>query len=768
MKKFPVIAPLFWLKGEDLSVLADGLARLRSAGINECILEARPFDGWLQDPWFDTLEGLFAEAERTGMRLWLFDDLHFPSGNAGGLMPLHLRKQMIRRFHADIATYGGRVSLHIPQQDDDVLFKAVCAPYSAATGFDDSKAEDVTDKVKDNKLILDLPAGRFRVFYIFITHEGGEEYTRDWANMIDPAAVDTFINIVYETHYQKLEKYFRNGVMAGFFSDEPRMGSAPNYTSLPGDGTTVSFPYSDLLAERLGDQPAGFWPALWYDCPNAARHRVVFMDTVSKLYSENFPQKVGRWCREHSVQYIGHLIEDNGAHSRLGYGTGHFFRGLAGQDFSMIDSVLHQNLPGMEDGNHGMHFGACGHNSHFFHWGLGKLGASAAHLYPEFNGQAVIESFGAFGWRFGLDAMKRMTDHFAVRGINAFVPHAFSNAPFPDEDCPPHFYARGANPQWKFFGRWTQYCRNVCRLLTGGKHISGAAVLYHAEAEWSSLPFTPFEEVGAKLQKKHFDYDIVPLDLLRTVEISDGMMVVNGEVFTVLIVPEGYLLPEYEEVIKNLEMQGLEVIRGNDTERAEARLFSPVKPGAPEKLRTYTYSFDDDNTMNVFFVNESVDEDVEFECSIDFTFFYDPDSEKEYAPQKKLRLAPGESIFGIRRYQHKPRTDLPLFPSALNVVREWRLETAKEITCDFSLPVTSAGRGLYLEFLQNEGVLEVTCNGKEFPALFSPPYRIDITDIAEKENHLLIRVTSTPDAASVFEYDIPRNMSIFCKVLESI
>lgn len=50
----------------------------------------------------------------------------------------------------------------------------------------------------------------------------------------------------------------------------------------------------------------------------------------------------------------------------------------------------------------------------------------------------MCEIFGAYGWGEGVSLMKWLTDHMLVRGINEFVPHAFSPA-FPDEDCPPHF-----------------------------------------------------------------------------------------------------------------------------------------------------------------------------------------------------------------------------------------------------------------------------------------------------------------------------------------
>lgn len=72
------------------------------------------------------------------------------------------------------------------------------------------------------------------------------------------------------------------------------------------------------------------------------------MNIVSKLYAENFCNQIGDWCRGRGVEYIGHVLEDNNVHARLGPGTGHFFRSLWGQDMSGLDVVLWQIVPGFD------------------------------------------------------------------------------------------------------------------------------------------------------------------------------------------------------------------------------------------------------------------------------------------------------------------------------------------------------------------------------------------------------------------------------------
>ena len=83
----------------------------------------------------------------------------------------------------------------------------------------------------------------------------------------------------------------------------------------------------------------------------------------------------------------------------------------------------------------------------FFHYYLGKLASSLAHIDEKKKGRAMCEIFGAYGWAEGTKIMKYLMDHMLVRGINYYVPHAFSPKPN-DTDCSPNFYDTGKNPPY--------------------------------------------------------------------------------------------------------------------------------------------------------------------------------------------------------------------------------------------------------------------------------------------------------------------------------
>lgn len=83
--------------------------------------------------------------------------------------------------------------------------------------------------------------------------------------------------------------------------------------------------------------------------------------------------------------------------------------------------------------------------------------------------------------------MKWIADHLLVRGINYLVPHAFDPKKFPDFDCPPHFYAHGHNPQFRYFKVFSDYVNRICQIFRDGKYPSETGLLYPAELEWGEI-----------------------------------------------------------------------------------------------------------------------------------------------------------------------------------------------------------------------------------------------------------------------------------------
>ena len=218
----------------------------------------------------------------------------------------------------------------------------------------------------------------------------------------------------------------------------------------------------------------------------------------------------------------------------MGIGAGHYFHALWGQDMAGIDVVLQQIRPGLDDCKFHSVGGNLGYHGELYHYALAKLAASLAHIDSKKKGRALCEVFGAYGWAEGLKLMKWLLDHMLVNGINYFVPHAFSMKDFPDPDCPPHFYARGMNPQFPYFKNLMEYCNRVSHLISNGVHIPAVAVVYPAEQEWAG-EYLPVEAIGKQLLRNQIDYEILPTDVLLTMTVVEGKLKWENEQVPVLI-----------------------------------------------------------------------------------------------------------------------------------------------------------------------------------------------------------------------------------------
>lgn len=564
------ILPFFWQHGEEEAVLREYMGAIQNAGIHAVCVEARPHPDYAGPQWWHDLDIIMDEARKRNMRVWVLDDAHFPTGYANGKIKdadPELCKQYamvstadvggpIRSLEIDIASmaqykpspFGSNTSpfmrnVTIRTFDDDKLLCVIASKLVEGHEVDDSLL-DLTDKVVDGKLLWDVPAGIWRIYVIYNTRNGGGR--TDYINIIDEASCRVQIDAVYEPHYERYKDDFGK-TFAGFFSDEPLFGNTLGFNMDESIGRKIMpLPWNKdvpvMLEEALGKDWMRLLPALWADVGDAAltaRVRYAYMDVVTRLVEKNFSNQIGKWCKERGVEYIGHIIEDNNQASRLGCSIGHYFRGLDGQHMGGIDDIGGQVMPGGENHYRQRTFGVDG-DGEFYHFALGKLGSSHGHIDPKKKGRSMCEIYGAYGWSETISMMKWLTDHFVVRGINHYVPHAFSPKAFPDRDCPPHFYAHGLNPQYRHFGHLMRYLNRLCHLFNGGIHIAPVALLYHAEAEWTGQ-YMFLQKPARYLMEGQIDFDILPSDVFADMDkfntSFDGNLLVNGETYRTLVVP---------------------------------------------------------------------------------------------------------------------------------------------------------------------------------------------------------------------------------------
>lgn len=653
------LAPLFWHAGEPEDAVVSEIDAMRRAGIHQFVVEPRPHPDYLGPQWWADLGVVVEAAAHRGMRVWLFDDARFPSGWVNGALTRE-RPDLRKRFLAVRAidprgpVHGAAFRVSAWLGPDERLLAVAAARRCDDDVLEAATLTDLTGLVDDGLLLWDVPDGPWRIVLLIETGTGGEPATADYLDPLAEGAAAFHLSRVHEAHFDHFGADFGTTI-AGFFQDEPRFGNAASYELRLGAGSLPDRT-SDFLTtlpvlpwwpggraavrSRIPSQGAAAAALLWFDADDddlTASVRFDYMDAVTRRYGA-FQAELGAWCDDHGVGLIGHLIEDNGAHARLGYGTGHYFRAIAGQTAAGLD-VVNQIRPRHETGRTSTsHFGYL--RDEFFFWGVAKLASSAAHLDSRLGGVALAEAFGAYGWHEGLRLMKWLTDHLAVRGVNALVPHAFSPTVW-NPDCPPHFVNGGLNPQWRHHPVWVAYAEDVLGRLTGGQHVCDVAVIYPAESEWAGAAM-PVEQVVRVLAQQQLDADIVPRDAVLSAVVVDGALMISDEAYGAIVVPSARWIPaDLARRLCELAEQGVPVLvvdaaplvlgdadtaarlaavtTASTLDRLAEAVAERIEPDvvldrpAPS-LRVYHYRRGDAERW--FVVNESIDDVAEVELTV--------------------------------------------------------------------------------------------------------------------------------------------------------
>lgn len=547
--------PFLWITGESTENLAQEIQAISESGAQGFCVESRTCADFCGEKWWHIMNSILAAAKARGMKVWLLDDKHYPTGFANGAIKEkypELRPWRVKCEFVDLEGEAGEISLLLNSESDKAAEDKILGVFAVKMrGKNAEIVADLTNCVRDDFVHFAYDGKPLRICVIKKTR-GGAESANDpyYLDMLNPESVDVLIREVYEPHYEwYVESGKYAGTFVGFFSDEPRFANGYNcgelcnrnaYQSTLGvEGMT--YPWNDGLSCHCECSEAipcirAVFPhaqdllALWYDIgENTPNIRIAYMNAITKSYGENFSGRLSEWCHKRNLTYCGHIIEDMGAHARLGCSAGNYFRSQTGADYAAIDVVLHQIKPHYTKAHFAPVAGGYADPA-FFDNVLAKLASSCARLYPEKQNRALCEIFGAYGWGESINEMLYLVNHMLVRGINSFIPHAYSQS-FPNPDCPPHF---GKNtPLFGGYMLMLRYMQKMCELLVSESADIKVGILYHAEAEWSGRKYMPVDTVAAVLSEKQIDYDILPSDKLD-----------QAYKYEYIIVPYAEFLPE--------------------------------------------------------------------------------------------------------------------------------------------------------------------------------------------------------------------------------
>lgn len=251
----------------------------------------------------------------------LYDEQQFPTGMAGGQFAVK---------------YPGLVAKSLEKVEKDVTGPAriELAPpiangiYIGAVMMDLGKLDciDISDRRVKDKTAIDcpVPAGNWKVMLFYLD----PALRRGLCDYLDPKAVDSLIDLMYQAYYDHLKEYFGTVIKMTFY-DEPALHHTNGRHWTPG--------FNQAFQARYGFSPMKYYPALWYDIgPETAAARNALFGFRAELYAENFFGRIAAWCTAHGVQMSGHVDQEEP-------------RNPVGVQGDLMKVFKHQHIPGIDD-----------------------------------------------------------------------------------------------------------------------------------------------------------------------------------------------------------------------------------------------------------------------------------------------------------------------------------------------------------------------------------------------------------------------------------
>ena len=284
----------------DVDALID---KLGAAGFGGVVTNADWHNGkadpdfYLQkDADFARLDEVIRTLKKRGMGVWLYDECGYPSGSANGLTLLGHPEYEARGF-TEIRAEGPGTVWRRPDLFEKIIF--ACREDGTPVPFDANHAE-----------------GADRVYAVRPLFEGSHAQNCGWGprhypNLMDKAAVASFIRCTYDRYADKTEGF---GAFEAVFTDEPSLMSGYVNCATPMPWTFV--PWTEEMPEKYRQMHGR---ELWEDIPvlfsrdgRFEEGKMRFWQTVAQLTQEAYFGQIEKWCAAHGLAFSGHCLLEEG------------------------------------------------------------------------------------------------------------------------------------------------------------------------------------------------------------------------------------------------------------------------------------------------------------------------------------------------------------------------------------------------------------------------------------------------------------------------
>lgn len=254
-----------WNDKLDIEELQKQVAWMDRCGIGGFFMHARSGlqTEYLSDEWMKCIEVCAREAEKRGMKAWIYDENGWPSGFAGGKL-LKDEKNRDRYIEKRIGAYDKQATVSYLLTEEELVR---------------ASEQDAGD-------------GLYLNLYIRIAVST--------ADILNPSVVDKFLILTHEKYKEQFGDEFSKKI-EGFFTDEPQY-------------QRWNTPYTDMIAQHFREEYEedifDSLGLLFVEKKGYRKFRYRYWKGMQELMLHNFAEKVYQWCDNNNVKLTGHYVEE--------------------------------------------------------------------------------------------------------------------------------------------------------------------------------------------------------------------------------------------------------------------------------------------------------------------------------------------------------------------------------------------------------------------------------------------------------------------------
>ena len=574
--------PYFGMNGAvTIQSLAHDLDTMKSLGFHAVTAQAGGgmTTTYLTPEYFAFFKQFVEEAKKRDMKVWIVDEIGYPSGFAGGYFT---------KEKPELRMQALSIGQRLPLKAGETLSQAV-GPDAVAAVAVSATGERLPVPVTGGNIAWTAPAGGDWtvqvVEHVFRTSptrsDANPTHAKDSSNSLEdymnPEATAAYLEQTHNGYYKAMPELFGTTIL-GFRGDEPDYsiaglpwtpkffdifqqvkgydirpylgamllsaggGGRPRPAAAVPGATTTPAAAQAAQAARTPPPPA----AKLTDAEQRAKGD--YYDVFSQMFRDGFFKPQGVWCAAHGVEYQVHLNHEE-MEMELVRSEGDFERDMKYVEEPGIDSIWHQIWTDTVSD-------------------FPRLASSAAHVYG--HPRAFTETFAAYRPEPDATMARYILNEEVVRGVNVietmFYPAtspADAFGPPADAATAPTAATAGAaapprrprggpsalmrDPGWPAL---MQYLERLTYVMSMGRPAATVALYIPSSSMWlgDAASDTAFVSTERMLAERQIGFDIINQNALaEDLKAGPGFLEsMSGNQYRTVIIPSAEILTQAE------------------------------------------------------------------------------------------------------------------------------------------------------------------------------------------------------------------------------